>query len=72
MIQYPLEFIFKTISQRLKYHINNKDITKKRKTVDTNKKLLWFIIPYVNKISDKFKKMINSTVSKIAFYNVKL
>ena len=52
-------FYFQTISERLKYHINNKE-----------EELIRFIIPYVNKISEKFKKIINGTVSKIAFYSV--
>jgi len=31
-----------------------------KKNVTSNNKIIWFTIPFVNNISDKFKKIINN------------
>ena len=49
--EYPLRFIFSTIHNRIKYHINKINNLNKNKD-DTEKK--FFTIPYVNMISERF------------------
>jgi len=56
---YPIDFIFNTINERLKSLLSNK--TLKQNTNDTSDdivKKLWFTIPFVSEISYKFKDII--------------
>ena len=48
--RYPLRFIFSTIHNRIKYHINK--INNLNKNKDDTKR--FFMIPYVNTISERF------------------
>ena len=61
---YPLSFIFSTIHNRIKYHINKFNNLNKNKD-DTEKK--FFTIPYVNTISERFIPIVN-----ICMFNCKL
>jgi len=64
------------MSQRIKYLIKisykNSNIMNKsnEKNVASNNKIIWFTILFINNISDKFKRIINNTVIKIAFYSI--
>jgi len=51
---YSLDFIFKTISHRLKFLIKNQNHINKEKKKSYLIKRLWFIVPFVDNISDKF------------------
>jgi len=68
--------MFNTMSQRIKYLIKisykNSNIMNKsnEKNVASNNKIIWFMILFINNISDKFKRIINNTVFKIAFYSI--
>ena len=48
---YPLDFIFNTIRNRIKFHINKKDKSEK---LNNNENTKYFIIPYIKNISEKF------------------
>ena len=61
---YPLRFIFSTIHNRIKYHINKFNNLNKNKD-DTEKK--FFTIPYVNTISERFIPIVNMFNCKLAF-----
>jgi len=67
---YPLQFIFDTIRIRL----NNlfKKRTKKQNlnnTKDDGYKY-WFLIPFIPKLTDEFKNIINIIKAKLAFFSV--
>jgi len=65
-----LGFIFNTISSRIKALINDKITKQKLNTTDngSNKKI-WFTVPYINSITEKFKSIANGAVSKLAFFS---
>ena len=60
---YPLHFIFSTIHNRIKFHINNINSFKNNK--DGTEK--FFTIPYVNTISERFTPIVNTFNCKLAF-----
>ena len=60
---YSLRFIFSTIHNRIKYHINKINNLNKNKD-DTEKK--FFTIPYVNTISERFIPIVNMCNCKLA------
>jgi len=71
---YPLEFIFNTIRTRIKSLINGKT-TQQNNIQDNdsnnnNKKTIWFTVPYIKSISEKFKNIINGTVTRVSFYSM--
>jgi len=60
---YPLGFIFNTISSRIKGLINDKIIKQKINTAEngSNRKI-WFTVPFINSITEKFKSITNGAV----------
>ncbi|KYQ57302.1 hypothetical protein ALC60_03737 [Trachymyrmex zeteki] len=58
---YPLEFVFSAIHKRIKFHIN------KSGTVEKKIKEKFFMIPYVNSVSEKFTPIANRFHCKLAF-----
>lgn len=58
---YPLEFIFTTIRNRIKFHLYKTNITVNR---DLDKR--FFTIPYVKDISERFLSL-NNNIFKVAF-----
>jgi len=69
---YPLGLIFHAIGSRIKSLINSKAIqqnnNKDNETINNNK--IWFTVPYIKSISDKFENIINGSVSRVSFYNM--
>jgi len=67
---YPLNFIFDTISNRLKNLFNKK--TKKQNSDNTKDDGYkgWFLIPFIWKLADKFKNIANMIKTKLAFFNM--
>jgi len=67
---YPLNFIFDTISSRLKNVFNKR--TKKQNfdnTKDDGYKG-WFLISFIPKLADKFKNIANMIKAKLAFFSM--
>ncbi|KAG5309762.1 COX1 oxidase, partial [Acromyrmex insinuator] len=60
---YPLRFIFSTIHNRIKYHINKINNLNKNKN-DTER---FFTIPYVSTISERFVPIVNMFNCKLTF-----
>jgi len=67
---YPLQFIFETIHIRL----NNlfKKRTKNQNQNNTNDEgyKSWFVIPFIQKLTDKFKNITNMIKSKLTFFSL--
>jgi len=62
---YPLDFIFNTISVRIKSLINDKTIKQKNNIVENcSDKKIWFNVPFIKLISEKFKSITNGAVSR--------
>ncbi|KYM96032.1 hypothetical protein ALC62_03912 [Cyphomyrmex costatus] len=60
---YPLDFIFTTIKNRLKFHINK--ISSNNNNNNSLKK--FFAIPFVDSVSNKFKPIANIFTCKLAY-----
>ncbi|KYN19367.1 hypothetical protein ALC57_08283 [Trachymyrmex cornetzi] len=72
MNDYPLDFIFNIINYRLKSLVPKKTFKQKNNT-DTNnedEKKIWFTIPYLNKISDRFRVVIKNLNVSLAFFSL--
>jgi len=67
---YPLGFVFETMSSRLKGLINKRTIKQKSNTTEAVDKKLWFTVPYVDSISDKFRGIINGAVAGLSFFSL--
>jgi len=67
---YPLQFIFDTISTRLKTLFKKR--TKKQNNEDlTNEdRKRWFVVPFIEKLTDKFKNIAKILKTKLAFYSL--
>jgi len=67
---YPLNFIFETISNRLKKLLNNK--TKKQNFENLNDEGYrgWFLILFILKLTEKFKNIANMLTAKLAFFSL--
>jgi len=66
---YPLQFIFDTIHMRLKSLFNKQ--TKKQITENTNEeRTTWFVIPFIKKVTEKFKNISGRLKSKLAFFSL--
>jgi len=66
---YPLQFIFDTITERLKLLFKKR--TKKQKdnvTEETKRK--WFLIPFINQFTDKFNNIAHLIERKLAYFSL--
>jgi len=69
---YPLKFIFNTIGTRVKSLIFGKTLQQndnKDNELINNKKI-WFTVPYIKSISEKFKNIINGSESRVSFFSM--
>jgi len=68
---YPLNIIFKVITDRIKSLINKKTSKQQITSTDTNEQQTtkWFTILYINTVSEKFKNAIADTSLKLAFHS---
>jgi len=66
---YPLQFIFDTTYMRLKSLFKRRTKKQSLEGSDKRKKNCWFLIPYIKKVSDKFKNIANVLESKLAFFS---
>jgi len=72
---YPLNFIFKTISNRIRHLItnfNNKTQNDLKKISHLNDKIInsWFVISYFGSYSEKFRKVVDVSDMRVAYYGV--
>ncbi|KYQ51219.1 hypothetical protein ALC60_09684, partial [Trachymyrmex zeteki] len=67
LIENPINFILKTISERIKLLINK---TNSCTTNNKSDKMKWFTIPYVQGILEKFKNFINDIEQRVSFFNL--
>jgi len=68
---YPLSFILNTISLRIKTLIKDRTMREKKSNtteISSNKKI-WFTVPFIKSITDKFKNITNGTVSRLSFFS---
>jgi len=67
---YPLQFIMDTIHSRLKNLFKKR--TKKQNLNNTNDDGYkgWFLIPFIPKLTDKFKNIVKIIKSRLAFFSV--
>jgi len=68
---YPLNFIFEVMTDRIKSLVNKKTF-KQNKTpqeINETKTAKWFTIPYMGNFSEKFKKIIVGTKLKLAYHS---
>jgi len=64
---YPLNFIFETISSRLKKSFNNKTKKQNFENLNDEGNRGWFLIPFIPKLTEKFKNMLKT---KLAFFSL--
>jgi len=66
---YPLKFIFDTISNRLRNLFKKR--TKKQNLNDSDDvQKGWFLIPFIPKLSEKFKNITKNLKTRLAFFNL--
>jgi len=66
---YSLQFIFDRIHMRLKSLFNKQ--TKKQITDNTNEqRTTWFVIPFIKKVTEKFRNISDGLKSKLAFFGL--
>ncbi|KYN17404.1 hypothetical protein ALC57_10305 [Trachymyrmex cornetzi] len=72
MNNYPLDFIFNIINYRLKSLVHKKIFKQKNNTETDNEdeKKIWFTIPYLNKISDRFRGVVKNLNVSLAFFSL--
>jgi len=67
---YPLSFIFNAISSRIKGLIFDK-ITKHKFNAENGfDKKIWFTVPFIKSVSDKFKSITNGSFSRLSFFSM--
>jgi len=66
---YPLKFIFDTISNRLKNLFNKKTKNQNLNEIDDGYKG-WFVIPFIPKVTEKFKNITKNLKTTIAFFSL--
>jgi len=69
---YLLKLIFNTMGTRIKSLINGKTLQQndnKDNELISNKKI-WFTVLYIKSISEKFKNIINGSISRVSFYSM--
>jgi len=71
---YPLNFIFKTIFNRIRYLITNSNnkTQNDKKISHLDDKIInsWFVIPYFGSYSKKFRKVVDVSDMRRAYYGV--
>ncbi|KYQ49832.1 hypothetical protein ALC60_11007 [Trachymyrmex zeteki] len=71
---YPINFILKTISERIKLLIKKTNSCTTNNKSDSSQikkhKIKWFTIPYVQGISEKFKNFINGIEQRVSFFSL--
>jgi len=68
---YPLDFIFNTISVRIKSLVNDKIAKyKNNNTENGSNKKIWFTVPFIKTISEKFKSITNGSISRLSFFSM--
>jgi len=69
---YPLNFIFNTVNNRLKSLLHKKTNKQTDSSSSENviKKSPWFLVPYVPRISNKFKNIFRDLDIKLSFHSI--
>jgi len=67
---YPLNFIFDTISTRLKKLFNNKSKKQNLENLNDEGYKDLFLIPFISKWTDKSKNIVNMLKAKLAFFSL--
>jgi len=67
---YPLQFIFETIHMRLKSLIKKRTKKQNSESSDEMKRTSWFLIPYIKKVSEKFKNIAQGIESKLSYFSL--
>ncbi|XP_018376461.1 PREDICTED: uncharacterized protein LOC108769774 [Trachymyrmex cornetzi] len=73
MNDYPLEFIFDTINERLKSLVHKKTLKQKKNDEIGNAGLdnkRWFLVPYINNITNRFKNVVKDLNVKLSFFSL--
>jgi len=67
---YPLKFIFDTIYFRLKTLFKKRSKEQIQNNIIDTEKTRWFLIPFIPKLSEKFKKITNNLQTKMAYFSL--
>jgi len=67
---YPLKFIFDTIAIRIKNLIKKRTKKQNLNHETDDDHMGWFVIPFISKMTDKFKKITNNLKTKLAFFSL--
>jgi len=71
---YPLNFIFKTISNKIRHLITNSNnkTQNNQKISHLDDKIInsWFVIPYFSSYSEKFREVVSISDMRVAYYGV--
>ncbi|KYN20120.1 hypothetical protein ALC57_07527, partial [Trachymyrmex cornetzi] len=72
---YPLDFIFETINNRLKSLVHKKTLKQKQQTNDDNSineldNKSWFVVPYINNITEKFIDIVKDCNVRLSFFSL--
>jgi len=69
---YPSDFIFKVMTNRIKSLVNKKTFKQNKTPQETNEieTTKWFTIPYVSNFFERFKRVIMGTKLKLAYHSL--
>jgi len=57
---YPLNLIFNKMSSRIKYLVHDKSSSKNNVDLTNENRKIWFTVPYITSVSEKFKNILNN------------
>jgi len=67
---YPLQFIFDTISMRLKSLFKKRTKKQNADNINDEGRKGWFVLPFIPKVTENFKHITNILNTKIAYYSL--
>jgi len=65
-----LNLIFNKMSSRIKFLVLDESPPKNNINLTNENKKIWFTVPYVSSVSEKFKNIINSHIARVSFYSI--
>jgi len=67
---YPLQFIFDTITRRLKILFKKRSKKQNLDNINDEEMKGWFLVLFISKVTEKFKNIANIIKTKLAFFSI--
>jgi len=58
------------MSSRIKCLVHDKSSSKNNVDLTKENKKIWFTVPYITSVSEKFKNIINNHIARVSFYSI--